>query len=265
MGPRMSSPLRNRPPRSDRGRCAGPPRAVPRDTVSPRHPLRGSSRGLTPLHSRGARDADRPEPRLHQLDRVDRPGDRGVWRGRPAPATVRARPAATSGSRPPARSRSGCSPGSATGPCPTRSGRRPSSSTRDSTRRAVRPCCCSWRWPRPALVVRRARPAAAPAIESLALGSAALALLTGALAWGGGSIGTLALLLELSLLSAATGGVFAAMILGHWYLVTPEAARGAAHPARTRPARGRRPSRSGCSSAGSPSVRAPRAGRRSAR
>ena len=72
------------------------------------------------------------------------------------------------------------------------------------------------------LVVRRARPAAAPAIESLALGSAALALLTGALAWGGGSIGTLALLVELSLLSAATGGVFAAMILGHWYLVTPK-------------------------------------------
>jgi hypothetical protein len=30
------------------------------------------------------------------------------------------------------------------------------------------------------------------------------------------------LLVQLAILSAATGGVFAAMILGHWYLVTPK-------------------------------------------
>ncbi len=31
-----------------------------------------------------------------------------------------------------------------------------------------------------------------------------------------------ALLVQLAVLAAATGGVFAAMILGHWYLVTPK-------------------------------------------
>ena len=30
------------------------------------------------------------------------------------------------------------------------------------------------------------------------------------------------LLLQLAVLAVATGGVFAAMILGHWYLVTPK-------------------------------------------
>ena len=43
----------------------------------------------------------------------------------------------------------------------------------------------------------------------------------GALGWGGGPVGAAALLVQLSVLFAATGGVFAAMILGHWYLVTP--------------------------------------------
>ena len=42
-----------------------------------------------------------------------------------------------------------------------------------------------------------------------------------ALGWGGGIAGSAALLLQLAVLTAATGGVFAAMILGHWYLVTP--------------------------------------------
>ena len=49
-----------------------------------------------------------------------------------------------------------------------------------------------------------------------------LTLVAGALAWGGGALGALGLLVELAALSAATGGVFAAMILGHWYLVTPK-------------------------------------------
>lgn len=59
-------------------------------------------------------------------------------------------------------------------------------------------------------------------LELLALGAGGLTLLFGSLAWGGGSIGTAALFIELAVVSAATGGVFAGMILGHWYLVTPK-------------------------------------------
>ena len=73
-----------------------------------------------------------------------------------------------------------------------------------------------------ALVIRRGRPAWAPAAELAALAAGVLALVFGSLAWGGGSVGALALLVELAVLAAATGGVFAAMILGHWYLVTPK-------------------------------------------
>jgi hypothetical protein len=73
-----------------------------------------------------------------------------------------------------------------------------------------------------ALVARRVRPSVAGPLELLAFTSAALTIVTGALAWGGGALGTLGLLVELAALSAATGGVFAAMILGHWYLVTPK-------------------------------------------
>jgi len=73
-----------------------------------------------------------------------------------------------------------------------------------------------------ALGIRRVRPSLAPAVELAAVAAGVGTLLFGALAWGGGSLGTLALLLELGVVSAATGGVFAAMILGHWYLVTPK-------------------------------------------
>ncbi len=63
--------------------------------------------------------------------------------------------------------------------------------------------------------------------RSLVAGSAAFAcgllvLVFGALTWGGGPLGAVPLLVQLAILSAATGGVFAAMILGHWYLVTPK-------------------------------------------
>ena len=77
-----------------------------------------------------------------------------------------------------------------------------------------------------ALVARRARPGAAPALELSAFVAGALTIGAGALAWGGGSFGTLALLVQLAVLCAATGGVFAAMILGHWYLVTPKLPEG---------------------------------------
>ena len=49
-----------------------------------------------------------------------------------------------------------------------------------------------------------------------------LALVAGALSWAGGGLGVIPLVIQLALLAAATGGVFAAMILGHWYLVTPK-------------------------------------------
>jgi hypothetical protein len=72
------------------------------------------------------------------------------------------------------------------------------------------------------LVARRARPGVAPAVEVTGLGAAAVTIAAGALGWGGGAVGAAALLVELAVLFAATGGVFAAMILGHWYLVTPK-------------------------------------------
>ena len=54
------------------------------------------------------------------------------------------------------------------------------------------------------------------------LGAAAATLVFGALGWGGGVLLAIPLLLQLAVLTLATGGVFAAMILGHWYLVTPK-------------------------------------------
>ena len=75
------------------------------------------------------------------------------------------------------------------------------------------------------LVVGRlgaAGPRAASAIRWAALVAAAAALLFGALAWGDTPLGAASLLVQLAVVSAAIGGVFAAMILGHWYLVTPK-------------------------------------------
>jgi hypothetical protein len=54
-----------------------------------------------------------------------------------------------------------------------------------------------------------------------ALAAAGLVLVIGALSWGGGALGSLLLLVELAGLAAVLGGVWAAMVLGHWYLVTP--------------------------------------------
>ena len=72
------------------------------------------------------------------------------------------------------------------------------------------------------LVAGRLGPRTRSAIELAGLEAAAATLLFGALAWGGGSLGTLALFVQLAVVSGAIGGVFAAMILGHWYLVTPK-------------------------------------------
>lgn len=72
-----------------------------------------------------------------------------------------------------------------------------------------------------ALLIRRRSAPAASRLELAALASGVLTVVFGALGWGGGPLGAAALLIQLAALFAATGGVFAAMILGHWYLVTP--------------------------------------------
>ncbi|MFL5725634.1 MAG: hypothetical protein ACJ765_13960 [Chloroflexota bacterium] len=68
-------------------------------------------------------------------------------------------------------------------------------------------------------VARRRR---APWLAAAGLVAAGGVLLIAALGWGGGALGAVPLLLQLAVLAIATGGVFAAMILGHWYLVTPK-------------------------------------------
>ncbi|MES2211051.1 MAG: hypothetical protein V4515_12865 [Chloroflexota bacterium] len=73
-----------------------------------------------------------------------------------------------------------------------------------------------------AYVVALARGRRAPAIGVGGLASGGVALAAGAMAWGVTGVGSLALFVQLSLLAGATGGVLAAMILGHWYLVTPK-------------------------------------------
>ena len=72
------------------------------------------------------------------------------------------------------------------------------------------------------LVARRFGPRVAKAIDAAGVAAALATLIFAALAWGNGPLGTLALLVQLAVVSAAIGGVFAAMILGHWYLVTPK-------------------------------------------
>ena len=64
-----------------------------------------------------------------------------------------------------------------------------------------------------------------PGVAGLVAGVAVLLL--GAMTWGGGGLISTALLaVQLLVLAAVTGGVFAAMILGHWYLVTPKLPEG---------------------------------------
>ena len=70
--------------------------------------------------------------------------------------------------------------------------------------------------------VALARGRRAPAIAGVGLAAGVATLVAGALGWAGGPVGILLLIVQLALLAASTGGVFAAMILGHWYLVTPK-------------------------------------------
>ena len=72
------------------------------------------------------------------------------------------------------------------------------------------------------IVIRGVPPVVPRALELAGLAAAGATLVFGALAWGDGSLGALSLLVQLAVLGGAIGGVFAAMILGHWYLVTPK-------------------------------------------
>lgn len=60
------------------------------------------------------------------------------------------------------------------------------------------------------------------AIAAFGVVSAGLVLVAGAFSYGGDGAGIATLLVQLVVLAAALGGVWAAMILGHWYLVTPK-------------------------------------------
>lgn len=73
-----------------------------------------------------------------------------------------------------------------------------------------------------AYTIALARRRRAPWLAAGALGAAGATLAFGALGWADGPLLAVPLLLQLAVLAAATGGVFAAMILGHWYLVTPK-------------------------------------------
>ncbi|MDP9482087.1 MAG: hypothetical protein M3P84_02565, partial [Chloroflexota bacterium] len=73
-----------------------------------------------------------------------------------------------------------------------------------------------------AYTVALARGRRAPVLAFLGVGAGGAAIAAGAIGWAGGPVGTILLVVQLALLAAATGGVFAAMILGHWYLVTPK-------------------------------------------
>ena len=70
-----------------------------------------------------------------------------------------------------------------------------------------------------AVLIRRGR-TLLPGVAGVGAGFAAL--LFGALSWGGSLPQAIPLLVQLVVLGFATGGVFAAMVLGHWYLVSPK-------------------------------------------
>lgn len=73
-----------------------------------------------------------------------------------------------------------------------------------------------------AYTVVLARGGRAPVLAGLTIAAGGGAILLGSLGWGGGIPSAIPLLVQLSVLALATGGVFATMILGHWYLVTPK-------------------------------------------
>ena len=71
-----------------------------------------------------------------------------------------------------------------------------------------------------AVVVRSRRRRTVAAVIALAL--AALTLLAAAFGWGTTSVDAVPLAVQLGTLTLVTGGSTAAVVLGHWYLVTPK-------------------------------------------
>ena len=74
------------------------------------------------------------------------------------------------------------------------------------------------------IVIARGGSGRLPLLVGGAMGVAVLVL--GSLTWGVDPVAAVPLAVQLLVLAAATGGVFAAMILGHWYLVTPKLPEG---------------------------------------
>jgi hypothetical protein len=77
-----------------------------------------------------------------------------------------------------------------------------------------------------AYAVALARGSRAPALALAGVAAGLAVLVLGALSWGTSPLDAVPLLVQFVVLAAATGGVFAAMILGHWYLVTPKLSEG---------------------------------------
>ena len=71
-------------------------------------------------------------------------------------------------------------------------------------------------------MVAMARSRRATPVGLLGIAAGIAVNLVAALGWGGQGLGSLLLLTQLLALDLAIGGVWAAMILGHWYLVTPK-------------------------------------------
>ena len=67
-------------------------------------------------------------------------------------------------------------------------------------------------------IIRRRR---APALALAGVASGLAVLVLAGLSWGGSPLGVVLLSVQLAALAAALGGVWASMVLGHWYLVTP--------------------------------------------
>jgi hypothetical protein len=91
----------------------------------------------------------------------------------------------------------------------------------DQARRAAMALFCGLAAGYVVAILRRQR---APILAGAAIAAGAAVLGLAAIAWGGGALGTVLLAVELVALTAALGGVWAAMVLGHWYLVTPKLA-----------------------------------------
>jgi hypothetical protein len=69
--------------------------------------------------------------------------------------------------------------------------------------------------------VNRARSSRRPWFGLAGIGAGIVVALAAGLGWGAATLPGISWAMQLLVLSAATGGVVAAMILGHWYLVTP--------------------------------------------